>query len=87
MKIIPSIIGSLLLAALTLTHFGVSALAQKVSIPDRNLNAVIRGALQKPNGPLTAQGLLGLPNNSLPESVLLPAGIKSGATQSGIRTS
>jgi formylglycine-generating enzyme required for sulfatase activity len=43
-----------------LTHFVFSTLAQEVSIPDPNLNAVVREALQKPNGPLTQSDMLGL---------------------------
>src|ERR1051325_4961584 len=43
-----------------LTHFVSSPLAQEVSIPDPNLNAVVREALQKPNGPLTQSDMLGL---------------------------
>ena len=39
-----------------------SASAQEVFIPDTNLNAVIRGALQKPNGPVTQQDMLSLTN-------------------------
>lgn len=40
------------------------ALAQEVTIPDPGLNAAIRDALQKPNGPLTEQDLLTLTNLS-----------------------
>jgi hypothetical protein len=43
----------LFLTLLGLTSFVASALAQEVSVPDPNFNAVIRQALQKPNGPLT----------------------------------
>ena len=64
MKIISPIIGSLVLTALTLTNFAASTLAQEVSIPDPNLDAVIRQALQKPNGPLTQSDMLGLTNLS-----------------------
>src|SRR5678815_5506356 len=34
--------------------------AQEVSIPDPNLDVVVREALQKPAGPLTQQDMLGL---------------------------
>src|SRR5437867_3120538 len=47
---------------LVLTTFVTSVLAQEVSIPDPSLNAAIRGALQKPAGPLTADELLSLSN-------------------------
>jgi formylglycine-generating enzyme required for sulfatase activity len=43
--------------------FVVTALtlrAQDVSIPDTNLNAVVRATLQKPTGPLTESDMLGL---------------------------
>ena len=39
-----------------------SGWAQEISVPDAGLNAAIREALQKPNGPLTGQDLLGLTN-------------------------
>ena len=46
-----------------LTCFFVSSSgAQEVTIPDPGLNAAIRQALQKPNGPLTEQDLLSLTN-------------------------
>ncbi|HEY6228158.1 MAG TPA: SUMF1/EgtB/PvdO family nonheme iron enzyme [Verrucomicrobiae bacterium] len=35
---------------------------QEVIVPDTGLNAAIRGALQKPTGPLTEQDMLGLTN-------------------------
>jgi hypothetical protein len=41
-----------------------SAGAQEVTVPDPGLNAAIRDALQKPNGPLTEQDLLSLTNLS-----------------------
>ena len=43
-----------------LTCFVFSSGAQEVTIPDPGLNAAIRQALQKPNGPLTEPDLLGL---------------------------
>jgi len=48
------------LSALLLGGFMASALAQEVLIPDAGLNAAIRAALQKPNGPLSEQDLLSL---------------------------
>jgi hypothetical protein len=39
-----------------------STLAQEVSVPDPNFNAVIREALGKPNGPLTQADMLSLTN-------------------------
>lgn len=62
MKIISLIIRPLVLTALTLTNFAASTLAQEVSIPDPNLNAVVREALGKPNGPLTQSDMLSLTN-------------------------
>jgi len=53
-----------LIATLILTGFAASVLAQEVSIPDPNLNSVIREALQKPSGPLTQSDMLGLTNLS-----------------------
>src|SRR5262245_27276224 len=47
---------------LALTSFIASAIAQEVIIPDPGLNAAIRQALEKPNGPLTETDLLGLTN-------------------------
>ena len=47
-----------------LTCFVFSAGAQEVSIPDPGLNAAIRQALQKTNGPLTESDLLSLTNLS-----------------------
>ena len=64
MKNIFQIPRSLVLTALTLTNFAAAALAQEVSIPDPNFNAVIRLALQKPVGPITQQDMLGLTNVS-----------------------
>jgi formylglycine-generating enzyme required for sulfatase activity len=49
-------------AAMILTGFTASVRAQEVSIPDPGLNAAIREALQKPDGPLTEQDLLSLTN-------------------------
>ncbi len=50
----------LFLALLVRTSFTASLMAQEVSVPDPGLNAAIREALQKPNGPLTEQDVLGL---------------------------
>src|SRR6185369_13367355 len=50
------------LTVLFLANFAPSARAQEVPIPDPGLNAAIREALQKPNGPLSAQDLLSLTN-------------------------
>jgi formylglycine-generating enzyme required for sulfatase activity len=49
-----------LIAAFTLAGLAVSTRPQEVSIPDPNLNAVVREALQKPTGPLTQQDMIGL---------------------------
>ena len=49
-------------ATAMLTGFIGAAWAQDVSIPDPGLNAAIRDALHKPNGPLTEQDLLSLTN-------------------------
>ena len=56
------VVQPLVLTLLFLTSFVASTLAQEVSIPDPGLNAAIREALQKPNGPLTEQDLLSLIN-------------------------
>src|SRR5881628_2328014 len=45
---------------LLLAIFTGSVSGQEVSIPDPNLNAVIREALQKPTGPLTQSDMLSL---------------------------
>lgn len=45
---------------LILVGFTTAIQAQEVSIPDPGLNAAIRDALLKPNGPLTGQDLLSL---------------------------
>src|SRR5690242_20741806 len=49
-----------LISTLFMIGFTMSLLAQEVLIPDPGLNAAIRQALQKPNGPLTEQDLLSL---------------------------
>ena len=64
MKNIFRIVRPLSLTVLMLGSFTASALAQEVSIPDPNFNAVIRQALQKPNGPLTQLDMLSLTNLS-----------------------
>jgi len=50
------------IATVILTGFIPSSRAQEVSIPDPGLNAAIREALQKPNGPFTEQDMLSLTN-------------------------
>lgn len=50
----------LVLTGLVLIGFAVPVFAQEVLIPDPNLNAVVREALQKPVGPLTPQDMLSL---------------------------
>src|SRR5580704_14140904 len=62
MKTIFPIIRPLGLTLLLLANFAVSTRAQEVSIPDPGLEAAIRVALNlnKTNGPLTTQDLLGL---------------------------
>src|SRR5436190_4147224 len=62
MKAAMSLISPFILTALVLVNATTSARAQEVSIPDPSLNAAIRDALQKPNGPLTELDLLGLTN-------------------------
>src|SRR5215216_4499821 len=52
------IIRPLVLALLVLADFMI--FAQEVSVPDPGLNAAIRAALNKPNGPLTEQDMLNL---------------------------
>src|ERR1051326_4301660 len=54
----------LIVTAVVLGSFVISTKAQEVSIPDSGLNAVIREARQKPNGPLTEPDLLSLTNLS-----------------------
>src|SRR4029077_2506660 len=56
------VIHLIVLALLLPASFATSARAQNVTIPDPGLDAAVRAALQKPNGPLTAQDLLGLTN-------------------------
>jgi hypothetical protein len=51
---------------LVTSGFTVLVQAQDVSIPDPDLNAAIREALQKFSGPLTEQDLLSLTNLSAP---------------------
>lgn len=53
MKPVIKFIRALVLIVPVLTGFVASTLAQSVSIPDPGLNAAIREALQKPNGPFT----------------------------------
>jgi len=67
-----------LLIGLTLTGYAASALAQEVSIPDPGLNAAVRAALQKPNGPLTETDLLSL--------TFLSAGGRSITNVQGLET-
>jgi Leucine-rich repeat (LRR) protein len=64
LRLLPGVYGiqSLALVVLVLAGLMTAGLAQEVSIPDPGLNAAIREALQKPNGPLTEQDLLSLTN-------------------------
>jgi len=62
MRTILRIIGPLVLTVLTLTSFTALSFAQEITIPDPGLNAVIRNALQKPDGPLTEQDVGSLTN-------------------------
>ena len=62
MKSLISLVRLLVLALSLLGTSTASTLAQEVSIPDPGLNAAIREALQKPNGPLMQQDLLNLTN-------------------------
>ena len=62
MKTIIPLARPLVLSLLVLASFMAPTLAQEVFIPDPGLNAAIREALQKPNGPLTGQDLLSLTN-------------------------
>jgi len=57
-------IWSFFLAVLVLAGFVAAIPAQEVSIPDPDLNAAVREALQKPAGPVTQQDMLGLTNLS-----------------------
>src|SRR5436189_1642686 len=60
MKIILPLIRPLVLTLLVLASFVTTTLAQEVQFPDPGLNAAIREALEKPNGPMTEQDLLSL---------------------------
>jgi formylglycine-generating enzyme required for sulfatase activity len=62
MKTIIPLSRPFVLTLLVVASFMSAALAQEVSIPDPGLNAAVREALQKPNGPLTEQDLLLLTN-------------------------
>src|SRR4051812_17707085 len=62
MKAIIHFIRVALLTVLAVSNFMASMMAQEVTIADPGLNAAVRAALQKPNGPLTEQDLLGLTN-------------------------
>jgi formylglycine-generating enzyme required for sulfatase activity len=53
-------VAALLVLTVIVAGCMASADAQEVAIPDAGLNAAIRDALQKPNGPLTDQDLLNL---------------------------
>jgi hypothetical protein len=53
---------SQILRLLVLPSLMATASAQEISIPDPDLNAAVRSALQKLVGPLTAQDLLSLTN-------------------------
>src|SRR5262245_57101588 len=60
MKTFIQLIRPFALMALLFAGFVASSRGQGVSVPDAGLNAAIREALQKPNGPLTEQDLLSL---------------------------
>jgi hypothetical protein len=60
MKTIPALLRRLVLSLLVLGNFTATLPAQELSIPDPNLDAVVRAALQKPNGPLTQADMLSL---------------------------
>src|SRR5215510_5813817 len=63
---------------LTLMGFILSSRAQDVVIADLGLDAAIRDALQKPNGPLTTQDLLSLTNlNASSRNVSNIAGLEA----------
>src|SRR5215468_3625851 len=63
---------------LTLMGLILSSQAQDVVIPDPGLDAAIRDALQKPNGPLTTQDLLSLTNlNASSRNVSNIAGLEA----------
>ncbi len=62
MKLIHHLLRPLVLTLLVLTNFLAPTQAAEVVIPDPGLNAAIRQALQKPNGPLSDQDLLGVTN-------------------------
>lgn len=62
MRSILQIIRRGVLTSLVMANFAASIQAQEVSIPDPDLNAAIRDALQKQAGPLTEQDLLSLTN-------------------------
>jgi formylglycine-generating enzyme required for sulfatase activity len=64
MQNVTPLVHRLIQTLMVLTGFMASAFAQEVSIPDPNLNAAVREALQKPAGPLTPQDMLGLTNLS-----------------------
>jgi formylglycine-generating enzyme required for sulfatase activity len=66
------------LCGVGMTCFLLSAGAQEVSIPDPGLNAAIREALQKPNGPLTESDLLSLTN--------LSAGLRNISSVEGLES-
>ncbi len=57
-------IGSMFMVVLALAGFAATIQAQEVSIPDPGLDAAVRDALGKPNGPLTQPDLLSLTNLS-----------------------
>src|SRR4051794_10114695 len=63
---------------LILTGLIASARAQEVSIPDPGLNAAVRQALQKPNGPLTQQDMLALTDlNASGRNIASVAGLEA----------
>ena len=64
MKSVFTIVRGLVLSLLVLANCPASLQAQEVSIPDPNLNTVVRQTLGKTNGPLTQLDMLGLTNLS-----------------------
>jgi internalin A len=54
----------LMVTLLILSSIGVPGFAQEITIPDPHLNAVIRATIQKTDGPLTQEDMLGLTNLS-----------------------
>src|SRR5690349_11711077 len=63
---------------LTAACIQCAAVAQEVLFPDSGLNDAIRGALQKPSGPLTVEDLLTLTNlDASNRKISDPAGLEN----------